>query len=300
MLQKHCIRVYLRKLLGTQIEHQSGRFMKNLLKITALLCGVILLTSGCASIIHGATQKIPVQTNPPGAVVKSGTQTCQTPGVIELERKKLPILLISKDGYRTEKVILTRRYSGWWWGNLPLGLILFSPIGLAVDEVGTGAAFVLEPEQVHVKLDSLPQGTTMADIIATAPRPLPGITTGELFRPLSTTNRVRICVFRPGIIGGNVMKMLVIDGKKDAIGRTVAKSYLCWEREPGSVTVTTTEGDLRHTINLKTSGGNTYFLLEKMAFGRTSVSLEQVSDAQAIQLIQDCKAIHAEDYIPMH
>jgi len=249
--------------------------------------------------IHGSMQKIPVQTEPPGATVKADGATLQTPCSVELARKKIPTLLISKDGYRTEKVILTRRYSAWWWGNLPLGLILFSPIGLAVDEVGTGAAFVLEPEQVSVKLEPLKSGETMAQIIATGPHPLPRIAKADLFRPMNSTNRVRICVFRPGIIGSDVMKMLVIDGKKDPIGRTSAKTFLCWERNPGPVNVTTTEGDLRHTVNLQTTGGRTYFLLEKMAFGRASVSLEPVSETQAQELLEKCSPIAPEDYIPV-
>ncbi|MFA6174672.1 MAG: hypothetical protein WC701_13455 [Kiritimatiellales bacterium] len=273
--------------------------MKHLFCKLIILCIATLFTSGCASIMHGSHQKIPVQSVPPGATVKTDGATLQTPCSVELGRKKIPTLLISKDGYQTEKVILTRRYSGWWWGNLPLGLILFSPIGLAVDEVGTGAAFVLEPEQISVKLEPLQPGETMAQVIATGPHPLPCIAKPDLFRPMNNTNRVRICVLRPGIIGSDVMKMLVIDGKKDPIGRTSAKTFLCWERNPGPVSVTTTEGDLRHTVNLQTIGGHTYFLLEKMAFGRASVSLDPVSETQAQQLLEKCNSIAPGDYIPV-
>ncbi len=273
--------------------------MKHPTYVIGALCCALLLTTGCASIINGSKQSITIRSEPSGATVKAEGSTICTPGSVELGRKKIPTIFISKEGYRTEKVIFQRRYSGWWWGNLPLGLILFSPIGLAVDEVGTGGAFVLEPEQVSVKLEPLPPGTTMAEIIAAGPHPLPAVSKADLFRPMTSMNRVRICVLRPGIIGGNVMKMMVIDGKKDPIGRTSAKTYLCWERNPGPVAVTTTEGDLRDTVNLQTVSGHTYFLLEKMAFGRASVSLELINEVQAKQLLEECKAIDSGDYLPV-
>ena len=51
-----------------------------------------LLAQGCATIISGPNQKVPVFTNPPGATVTAGSQRIVSPGVLEAapERRRRP------------------------------------------------------------------------------------------------------------------------------------------------------------------------------------------------------------------
>jgi|GEM_PF-1459731 len=107
------------------------------------------LSSGCATIIHGTTQAIPVTSEPPGAtvVVTTGDGRATTPGTLELKRKTGHILTFSKDGYKPDTVKLESVLSGAVAGNILLGGV----IGWGVDAT-TGADSRLVPESVHVVL----------------------------------------------------------------------------------------------------------------------------------------------------
>jgi len=110
---------------------------------------VVILLSGCATIMTGTTQKVPVNSNPSGAVAKvDGGMAAVTPTIFNLERKTDHTIEISKDGYRVAIVILRHTLSGATAGNILVGGI----IGLAVDGC-SGAMFKLVPERVDVNLE---------------------------------------------------------------------------------------------------------------------------------------------------
>jgi hypothetical protein len=106
------------------------------------------LMSGCATIIHGTTQEIPVTSEPPGALVATtGDLKVTTPGTLELKRKTGHVLTVTKDGYKPETVKLESVLSGAVAGNILLGGL----IGWGVD-VATGGDSRLVPESVHAIL----------------------------------------------------------------------------------------------------------------------------------------------------
>ena len=117
---------------------------------SCFLFGVLLLLPGCATIIHGTSQKLTVATHPSGAVVSDGVQNKLTPAVIELKRKRDHVLTISKPGYETAIVPITHVVSGAVAANI-LG---FGFIGWGVDAI-TGAQWELVPETVSVVLRPL-------------------------------------------------------------------------------------------------------------------------------------------------
>lgn len=116
-------------------------------KLWILLC-LFPLLAGCATVVHGTSQKIPVTSEPMGANVNiDGTANYMTPVTLELQRKFDHLLTISKEGYKTEIVKLIHTLSGAVAGNIIAGGL----IGWGID-AASGAQYKLIPETVHVVL----------------------------------------------------------------------------------------------------------------------------------------------------
>lgn len=116
----------------------------------SIVVSALVFLSGCATIMTGPTQKVPVTSNPSGALAKvDGSVSAVTPAIFTLERKTDHTIEISKEGYRTSTVILRHTLSGAAGGNILLGGI----IGGAID-AGTGALYKLTPERVDVNLEA--------------------------------------------------------------------------------------------------------------------------------------------------
>jgi len=107
-----------------------------------------LATWGCATIMQGSDQKVPIESTPSGAVVSIDQQEHgHTPLVASLIRKSPHVVRIVLVGYQPYEMTFTRKTSGWVWGNILLGGL----IGLAVD-ASTGGMYKLEPAQVEATL----------------------------------------------------------------------------------------------------------------------------------------------------
>jgi len=133
-----------------------------------ILAIAVVFLSGCATIMTGPTQKVPVNSNPSGAVAKvDGGMAAVTPTIFNLERKTDHTIEIAKDGFRTATVILRHTMSGATCGNILLGGI----IGIAVDGC-SGAMFKLVPERVDVNLEKA-EGQRAAEVSPTTEVPKP-------------------------------------------------------------------------------------------------------------------------------
>jgi hypothetical protein len=112
---------------------------------------LIALTSfsvGCASIVKGTTQAIPVSSNPNGAdVTLDGNKVGQTPVSVEVKRKSDHLMTISKPGYESENIAITRNLGGAVFGNILAGGL----VGWGVDAV-SGAQYNLTPATISVTL----------------------------------------------------------------------------------------------------------------------------------------------------
>jgi hypothetical protein len=105
---------------------------------------------GCAMIIHGTTQDVRISSSPPNAQVAiDGKPWGRTPIVATLSRKHDHAVTIALEGYKPFVAALSRKASGWAWGNIALG----GPIGLAVDAI-SGGLFNLTPAQISGQLVS--------------------------------------------------------------------------------------------------------------------------------------------------
>jgi len=132
------------------------------MRTAAIIISVLFLTissSGCATIITGTSQKVPVSSDPAGATVRvDGKKTYTTPVRIKLERKKDHLLLFAKEGYENEEVKLLHTISGAIAGNAAL----FGIAGLLVDNY-TGAQYKLIPTKVHVSMKKSASGISKTE-----------------------------------------------------------------------------------------------------------------------------------------
>lgn len=112
------------------------------------LISVFLFLTACASIMHGTTQDVGISSTPTAArVLVNGQDMGTTPVIADLKRKNQHFVRIEMDGYQTYETTLTKKVSGWVWGNIVFGGL----IGLAVDAI-TGGLYNLTPEQIRAEL----------------------------------------------------------------------------------------------------------------------------------------------------
>ncbi|HWL41052.1 MAG TPA: PEGA domain-containing protein [Gemmatimonadaceae bacterium] len=113
------------------------------MKQIAALIAIVTL-SACASIMHGKSQDVGISSSPTGATVTIDNQSGgQTPFIANLSRKDNHIVKLELAGFAPAEMTLTRKTSGWVWGNILFGGL----IGLAVDAI-TGGLYNLTPEQL--------------------------------------------------------------------------------------------------------------------------------------------------------
>jgi len=123
-------------------------FLVRLLKAT-LLIFVLAGASGCATIVKGSHQKVPIASDPPGAdVLVDGSLVGQTPLNVEMKRKHDHLVTIQKTGFRPMSVAVVKDVGGAVWGNILAGGL----IGWGVD-ASTGAQYNLTPKTIAVTLE---------------------------------------------------------------------------------------------------------------------------------------------------
>lgn len=114
----------------------------------AVLAVMLLLSAGCASIMHGTSQDIGISSSPTSAkVTVDNMPQGNTPMIAKLKRGDNHIVKIELAGYAPFEATLTKKVSGWVWGNIVFGGL----IGLAVDAI-TGGLYNLTPEQISGQL----------------------------------------------------------------------------------------------------------------------------------------------------
>ena len=127
---------------------QIQRF-RLLASIAALLAGSFL--SGCATIVKGTTQEVPVSSEPTGARVSvDGSAAGTTPTTVTLSRKSNHMVTIEKEGFQSESVAITKSMGAAVAGNIIAGGL----VGWGVDAV-SGAQYNLHPSTVNVRLQPL-------------------------------------------------------------------------------------------------------------------------------------------------
>ena len=102
---------------------------------------VVVLLSGCATMIRGTSQPISINTDPSGATATlSDGRSCTTPCTLEAKRKETLQIALEKEGCNSTSTAMVPTLAG-------AGAIL----GGMVD-YGTGAVYDLQPNPLFVKL----------------------------------------------------------------------------------------------------------------------------------------------------
>ena len=101
-------------------------------------------------------------------------------------------------------------------------------------------------------------------------------------------NKARIYVFRPATIGAAI-PMAVLDNKL-LMGDTGPNSYLCWEREPGSVLIDG-KSENTSTVEFEAQKGNVYYIEQymKIGFAIARNRLELIDEEKGKKLKASCK-----------
>ncbi len=116
-----------------------------------LIFSLLIMSSGCATIMHGTTQDIGITTDPFGAdLLVDGKDRYKSPATITMSRKDPHLVEVSKDGYQKETINIKQTMSLATAGDVLAGGL----IGYAVD-AATGAQCQLVPENAHVHLRPL-------------------------------------------------------------------------------------------------------------------------------------------------
>src|SRR4051794_23704836 len=103
--------------------------------------------------------------------------------------------------------------------------------------------------------------------------------TPDLSKKIEDPAKGRIYVMRPSSLGYAV-GMNVSDGG-NPIGSTGAKGFLCWERDPGDVVVSSTAENTSR-VSLAVRPGNSYYVLQNIRMGiwLARTDLEVISEEQ--------------------
>ncbi len=98
--------------------------------------------------MQGTTQEVGISSNPSNASITiNGQNMGNTPMIVDLKRKNSYMVRFELTGYETFETNLTRKTSGWVWGNIVFGGI----IGLVVD-ASAGGMYKLTPEQISAEM----------------------------------------------------------------------------------------------------------------------------------------------------
>jgi hypothetical protein len=148
------------------------------------LTGLLLLNTGCASIVSGTNKKVNVVTNPEGAkftvVDEKGKVVAEgvTPQIVKLKTGKAYFaskrytLTFDLQGHQAATARLNSTFNGWYVGNLLFGGLL----GLLIVDPLSGAVYTLQKEVVvdlakSVTLNAEPGELHVLDI-SQIPEPL--------------------------------------------------------------------------------------------------------------------------------
>ena len=129
--------------------------------VSSALAIVLALSSGCASVFRGSSEKLIIQSVPSGAEVKlSSGQAGVTPWEVEVKRKDTIFVTITKAGYKPLETAVISSIDGASLGIGTAANILFLPIVNDIVDYKTGANFSHKPNPLVATLIAVDSSET--------------------------------------------------------------------------------------------------------------------------------------------
>ena len=117
-------------------------------RVLVVMLVLAMSLGGCASVVHGPTEKICFTSDPSGAKLYAAGLETVTPACIELQRRGKHTVRFTKAGYEPIEMTMKEGMSMWFLlGNLLLGGVP----GWIIDGIN-GSVGDLSPDNVHVNL----------------------------------------------------------------------------------------------------------------------------------------------------
>ncbi len=128
------------------------------MKISVLIPLLVMLT-GCSTIMSGTTQQVSVNSNIQGAdVTIDGVSLGRTPVMnARIKRKDSSFMMVKKEGYKDAQQVLNTRLDNWFWGNFIIGGFLGSTTDMA-----SGTTHLLDPNTLFVQMEPI-NGAVLKD-----------------------------------------------------------------------------------------------------------------------------------------
>ena len=121
--------------------------MLNLISVLVL----VLVTSGCATILDGSSQLVTFNSSPNGAqILVSGMPMGVTPLTTQVKRSKTSMIVVKKDGYQEQQLSLQTKVNTYFWANF-----LIFPVSTTTDYV-SDAMIEYSPNMYYITLNPIP------------------------------------------------------------------------------------------------------------------------------------------------
>src|SRR3712207_1209923 len=111
--------------------------------------------AACATVTRGTTEQLTFSAEPPAAMRTSTGLTCPTtPCTLEVSRKSEFVATFSKDGYKSQDVMVQTRVAGSGAAGFAGNVLIGGLVGMGVD-AATGSTLEHYPNPVSASLEPL-------------------------------------------------------------------------------------------------------------------------------------------------
>ena len=118
---------------------------------SALVVSLMLILSGCATIVDGSSQPVTFNSEPSRAkIFINGANVGVTPLTIQVQRSKTTVVVAKKEGYEEQQIPLQTKLNGYFWGNILSGGFLGSTVDYA-----SGSMVEYSPNMYFLSLEPI-------------------------------------------------------------------------------------------------------------------------------------------------
>ena len=122
------------------------------MRIRWFILVLVMVSSGCATILDGSSQPVNIDSSPHGArIYVNGVEVGTTPLSMLMKRSKSTMILAKKNGYEDQQLALQTKINNTFWVNILTG----GPLGSTTD-YASDAMIEYSPNMYHITLNPIP------------------------------------------------------------------------------------------------------------------------------------------------